>query len=68
MSDANPPPEVAAAAKIVDDWLKGRPPVAAAAAVAPAPETARMSFAQRFDHARKFDQTKMPPWKDPRGS
>jgi hypothetical protein len=65
MSDTNPPPEVAAAAKVVDDWLKGRPPVAAAAAPA-SPETSRMSFAQRIDHARKFDQTKMPDWKDPR--
>jgi hypothetical protein len=62
----NPPPEVAAAARIVDDWLKGRPPVAAAAPAAP--ETAQMSFAQRIDHARTFDQAKMPAWKDPRGS
>jgi hypothetical protein len=24
-------------------------------------------WAQRLDYCRQFDQSKMPPWKDPRG-
>jgi hypothetical protein len=64
------PPEVAAAAAIVDGWLKGQPPVIAARPQEPArpavQESAKMTPAQRLDWARSHDQTKMPPWKDPR--
>jgi hypothetical protein len=28
---------------------------------------AQMSSAQRLDHARQFNQSTMPPWRDPRG-
>jgi hypothetical protein len=58
-----PPPHVAAAAKIVDDWLKGRPPVVGGVQQPPA---RKLSDAEKLDRARSFDQTKMPEWKDPR--
>jgi hypothetical protein len=65
------PPEVAAAAAVVDSWLKGQPPVLAARPQEPArpaaQEPTKMTPAQRLDWARSHDQTKMPPWKDPRG-
>jgi hypothetical protein len=56
-----PPPHVAAAAKIVDDWLKGQPPVAGNS-----PPVAKLSDAEKLNRARQYDQTKMPAWKDPR--
>jgi hypothetical protein len=52
MSDANPPPEVAAAAKIVDSWLKRDEP---ASRVSDA-EYRAMSPAQRLEYSRSFDQ------------
>jgi hypothetical protein len=61
MADNNPPPEVAAAAKIVDDWLKGQPSAIANTAAQPT-----LSAAERFKRAREIDQSKMPPWKNPR--
>jgi hypothetical protein len=27
----------------------------------------RLTPAQRLDYARRFDQSTMPPWRDPRG-
>jgi hypothetical protein len=59
-----PPPHVAAAAKIVDDWLKGRPPVVVGLQEPPA---RKLSDAEKLDRARTIDQSKMPAWKDPRG-
>jgi hypothetical protein len=62
MSAANPPPEVAAAARVVQSWIdqgQGQP--------LPADQVAKLSPAARLDYARRFDQTKMPDWKDPRG-
>jgi hypothetical protein len=59
--DRQPPPHVAAAAAIVDAWLKGAPSVTANS---PRPETA----AQRFAKLPRGDApVPMPPWKDPRG-
>ncbi|SNB54052.1 hypothetical protein SAMN05414138_10212 [Rhodoplanes sp. JGI PP 4-B12] len=58
-----PPPHVAAAAKIVDEWLKGQPSIPGAG---PPPST--LSAAERFKRAREVDQSKMPPWKDPRAA
>jgi hypothetical protein len=59
---ADLPPIVAAAAKIVDDWLKGQPPVTPAQSQ-PAP---KLSDAEKLDRARQHDQSKMPHWRDPR--
>jgi hypothetical protein len=61
---ADPPAHVAQAAKIVDDWLKGQPSVVPAQS----PPVPKMSDAQKWARAREHDQTKMPPWKDPRGA
>lgn len=58
-----PPPHVAAAAKVVDDWLKGQPPVVGAVQQ---PPVKKLSDAEKLDRARQFDQSKMPAWKDPR--
>lgn len=64
MSDA-PPPEVVAAAQVVENWVRKRE--AAIGTTAPAADkTAGMSWAERIDRARTFDQSKMPAWKDPR--
>lgn len=55
-----PPPEVAAAAAIVQRFINT--PI-----VKPRDEIDRMTPAQKLDYAGQFDQTKMPAWKDPRG-
>ena len=60
MSDANPPPDVAAAARVVQSWLEQQKGDTT-------PPARKMTDAERLDHCRKFDQTKMPDWKDPRG-
>jgi hypothetical protein len=55
-----PPPEVQAAANIVNAWLakvEGR---------RSAEEIQRMTPAQRLDYARSFPQHQMPEWRDPR--
>jgi hypothetical protein len=66
MSDADPPPEVAAAAAIVEAFLKGQPPVLAARPQQPAPEpSGRLSDAEykalspaaKLDYSRGFDQS-----------
>ena len=64
MSDTNngqPPPHVQAAAKIVDAWLKGQP------GVLDSNPPRRETAAERYKRAREIDQSKMPPWRDPRG-
>jgi hypothetical protein len=62
-TDRQPPPEVAAAAKVVDEWLKGQSPAGAAQ------EAPRADAFERFRQAdRSVDQSKMPPWKDPRAA
>jgi hypothetical protein len=60
---ADVPAHVAQAAKIVDDWLKGQPSV-----VGNSPPAPKLSDAERLNRARQHDQSKMPPWKDPRGA
>jgi len=57
----NPPPHVSAAAKTVQDWLD-----ADGRGVLPPEQLAKLSPADRLDYARRFDQSKMPAWKDPR--
>jgi hypothetical protein len=60
MGDRIPPPPVQAAAKIVDSWLQSVQQL-------PAPRRdLHREFAERLDRCRQYDQTKMPPWKDPR--
>jgi hypothetical protein len=54
-----PPPNVAAAAAVVQRWLDT--PVAKSA-----DEIAKMSAKERIDYCRQFPQNKMPDWKDPR--
>jgi hypothetical protein len=59
MSDQNknlPPP----VQSLLDGNLKN---------IAPGPprRDLQREWAQKFDYCRQFDQTKMPPWKDPRG-
>jgi hypothetical protein len=65
----------------MEGWLAGRT-AAVQAAAAPAPSApaaqlaqpgrvsdadyARMTGAERFDYAQRFDQSKMPAWRDPR--
>jgi hypothetical protein len=51
-----PPPEVAAAAAVVDNWLKSAPqsPVSDE-------QYKAMTPAQKLDYARRFDQTKFLP-------
>jgi hypothetical protein len=64
MSDParTPPPEVQRAAGQVQSWLDQQN------ATPKSPEEiARMSWAQRLDYARLWDQSTMPAWKDPRG-
>jgi hypothetical protein len=59
----NPPPEVAAAAKIVHNWLD-REQRARLSQDAPH----RLTDAEKLDRCRQFDQSKMPPWRDPRAA
>ena len=57
-----PPPHVAQAASVVNEWLanvEGRKSPE---------EIARMSPAERLDYSRSFDQSKMPAWRDPKSS
>jgi hypothetical protein len=57
-----PPVEVQRAAGQVQAWLDQQN-----ATPAPPEVVAKMTPAQRLDYSRLFDQTKMPPWRDPRG-
>jgi hypothetical protein len=56
-----PPPEVAAAAAVVQRWLD-QPAIPKSA-----DEISRMTPAQKLDYARQFNQKKMPDWTDQRG-
>jgi hypothetical protein len=60
---AVPPDNVKAAAAVVDAWLAEQQTLRATPE-----EIARMSFAERLDYARRFKQSEMPAWKDPRTS
>jgi hypothetical protein len=60
---ANVPPHVAAAAKVVDDWLKGQPNVAGNPQPQPRPERANDKFARTV---RSDTPPAMPAWSDPR--
>jgi hypothetical protein len=61
-SERMPPPEVQRAAGQVQAWLDQQ-----SATPKSQEEIARMSAAERLDYARRFDQSRMPPWKNPRG-
>jgi hypothetical protein len=63
MTDNQPPEEIQIAARKVDNWLKGQPPIAGSQQPQQRPESA----AERFKRARDIDQSKMPEWRDPRG-
>jgi hypothetical protein len=56
-----PPPEIQRAAGQVQTWLDQQ-----TATLKSPEEIARMTPAQRLDYARLWDQSRMPPWKDPR--
>jgi len=62
MTTNAPPPEVAAAAAVVDAWLRKSPPVVADTKPTPQggrvsdEQYARMTPAQKLDYARQFDQ------------
>jgi hypothetical protein len=58
---ATPPPNVQAAAAVVDGWLKQQERTNLTG-----DEIAKLSPAERLDYVRRFDQSKMPGWKDPR--
>lgn len=65
---AEPPAHVAAAAAVVDNWLKGQQSrTQEPSRPAAQDDPPKMTPAQRLDWARSHDQTKMPPWNDPRG-
>jgi hypothetical protein len=57
-----PPAEVQRAAGQVQAWLDQQ-----SATPKPPEEIARMSFAERIDYCRRFPQSSLPPWRDPRG-
>jgi hypothetical protein len=63
-NDRSPPENVRAAAAIVDNWLRTGSSVLNTSTPQPRPETA----AERFKRAREIDQSKVPPWRDPRGA
>jgi hypothetical protein len=58
----NAPSYVRAAAAVVRDWLD--------AAQKPTPlsreEIDKMTPAEKLDYARRFDQSQLPEWRDPR--
>jgi hypothetical protein len=55
-----PLPHEAAAAEVVKGYLKRVEQL-------PAPRRdLHAHFAERLNYCRQFDQSKMPPWKDPR--
>ena len=58
-----PPPEVQRAAGQVQGWLDQQNPTRLSHE-----QIERLTPAQRLDYARLWDQSKMPAWKDPRGS
>jgi hypothetical protein len=62
MSEKLPPVEVQRAAGQVQAWLNQQNPT-----LKSPDEIARMSQAERLDYARLWDQSRMPPWRDPRG-
>jgi hypothetical protein len=57
-----PPPYVQRSAADVQEWLDQQNPTRKSPQ-----EIARMTWAQRLDYARLWDQSTMPPWRDPRG-
>lgn len=55
-----PPPNVQAAAAVVQAYLDSQQGPLSAEAYA------KLSPAEKLDYSRRFDQSKMPAWKDPR--
>jgi hypothetical protein len=55
-----PPDHVQQAAKVVQDWLDAEQGKTAVPAAKP------LSDAEKLDRCRQHDQSKMPPWRDPR--
>jgi hypothetical protein len=62
MPNDRPPPFVERGAADVADWLASQEP----ATPLPADVVAKMSPRERLNYCRRFDQSKMPPWRDPR--
>jgi hypothetical protein len=62
---SNPPPEVIAAAAVVERWTAASEK---ATGTKSAEEFAKLSPAERLNYVRGFDQSKMPAWKDPRAA
>jgi hypothetical protein len=58
---SNPSDGVKAAAVVVDQWVREQETRRLSA-----DEIAKLTPAQRLDYCRRFDQTKMPDWQDPR--
>jgi len=68
VDNRQPPPHIAAAAKLVEDWLAAQPPVpGTGVTTAPPPrlETAMQKFA-RLDRSKP--PAEMPAWRDPRSA
>jgi hypothetical protein len=60
----NVPPHVAAAAKVVDDYLRNAPSVLNTGTPQPRPETAAQRFA-KLDRSQP-PRSDLPGWRDPR--
>jgi hypothetical protein len=58
-----PPPHVTAAASVVETYLREQ-----SASPKSADEIRKMSPRDRIDYCRRFDQSTMPAWKDPRAA
>jgi hypothetical protein len=63
MSQNQPPPNVAAAALVVETWLREQDQQTLPRSPE---EIAKMSARERIDYCRQFDQSKMPAWRSPR--
>jgi hypothetical protein len=66
MTNSNPPADVTFAAVVVQTWLDKQQP--GGQGKLSVEQVAKMSPADRIDYCRRFDQTNMPAWKDPRGT
>jgi hypothetical protein len=58
-----PPDHVKASAAVVAQWVREQETRRLSV-----DEIAKLTPAQRLDYCRRFDQTKMPPWRDPRAA
>jgi hypothetical protein len=58
-----PPDHVKAAAAVVDQWVREQETRRLSA-----DEIARLTPAERLDYCRRFNQSTMPAWRDPRAA